>query len=196
MLLRSRMRFIPICIIIMMIFSACSSNSEEGSEQTALRPAEEITQDQDIDVDEDKDITEPEEPEPSWDWSVQQPRGIEYHGADYVSLSNGIYKIAGENEPEKILECQDAVGRVHGWYMYWAVYNEGSDLQILRFDADGQMLEIGRASVAWLVRNIDFNQDVLYIRDILDRVDAYRINLFPLGSLLAGINSIAGCYVY
>ena len=90
MLLRSRMRFIPICIIIMMIFSACSSNSEEGSEQTALRPAEEITQDQDIDVDEDKDITEPEEPEPSWDWSVQQPRGIEYHGADYVSLSNGI----------------------------------------------------------------------------------------------------------
>ncbi len=175
MLLRSRMRFIPICIIIMMIFSACSSNSEEGSEQTALRPAEEITQDQDIDVDEDKDITEPEEPEPSWDWSVQQPRGIEYHGADYVSLSNGIYKIAGENEPEKILECQDAVGRVHGGYMYWAVYNEGSDLQILRFDADGQMLEIGRASVAWLVRNIDFNQDVLYIRDILDRVDAYRI---------------------
>lgn len=62
MLLRSRMRFIPICIIIMMIFSACSSNSEEGSEQTALRPAEEITQDQDIDVDEDKDIIEPEEP--------------------------------------------------------------------------------------------------------------------------------------
>ena len=59
--------------------------------------------------------------------------------------------------------------------MYWAVYNEGSDLQILRFDADGQMLEIGRASVAWPVRNIDFNQDVLYIRDILDRVDAYRI---------------------
>ena len=86
MLLRSRMRFIPICIIIMMIFSACSSNSEEGSEQTALRPAEEITQDQDIDVDEDKDITEPEEPEPSWDWSVQQPRGIEYHGADNMTF--------------------------------------------------------------------------------------------------------------
>lgn len=175
MLLRFRKRFIPIIIIIMMIFSACSSNSEEGSEQTDPGLAEEITQDQDMNTDEAKDTAEPEETEPSWDWSVQQPRGVEYHGADYVSLSNGIYKIAGENEPEKILECQDAVGRVHGEYMYWAVYNEGSDLQILRFDADGQMLEIGRASVAWLVRNIDFNQDVLYIRDILDRVDAYRI---------------------
>ena len=194
MLLRFRKRFIPICVIIMMIFSACSSSSEEQSEQTAPGPAEEITQDQDTDI--AKDAAEPEETEATWDWSVQQPRGIEYQGADYVSLSNGIYKIAGENEPEQILECQDAVGRVHGEYMYWAVYNEGSDLQILRFDADGQMLEIGRASVAWPVRNIDFNQDVLYIRDILDRVDAYRINLFPLGSLLAGINSIAGCYVY
>ena len=194
MLIHSRVRFIPICIIIMMIFSACSSNSEEKSEQTDSGPAEEITQDQDTDI--TKDAAEPEGTEASWDWSVQQPRGIEYQGADYVSLSNGIYKIAGENEPEQILECQDAVGRVHGEYMYWAVYNEGSDLQILRFDADGQMLEIGRASVAWPVRNIDFNQDVLYIRDILDRVDAYRINLFPLGSLLAGINSIAGCYVY
>ena len=194
MLLRFRKRFIPICVIIMMIFQACSSSSEEQSEQTAPGPAEEITQDQDTDI--AKDAAEPEETEATWDWSVQQPRGIEYQGADYVSLSNGIYKIAGENEPEQILECQDAVGRVHGEYMYWAVYNEGSDLQILRFDADGQMLEIGRASVAWPVRNIDFNQDVLYIRDILDRVDAYRINLCPLGSLLAGINSIAGCYVY
>ena len=173
MLLRFRKRFIPICVIIMMIFSACSSSSEEQSEQTAPGPAEEITQDQDTDI--AKDAAEPEETEATWDWSVQQPRGIEYQGADYVSLSNGIYKIAGENEPEQILECQDAVGRVHGEYMYWAVYNEGSDLQILRFDADGQMLEIGRASVAWPVRNIDFNQDVLYIRDILDRVDAYRI---------------------
>lgn len=175
MLLRFRKRFIPIIIIIMMIFSACSSNSEERSEQADPGPAEEITQDQDMNTDEAQEAAEPEETEASWDWSVQQPRGIEYQGADYVSLSNGIYKIAGENEPEQILECQDAVGRVHGEYMYWAVYNEGSDLQILRFDADGQMLEIGRASVAWPVRNIDFNQDVLYIRDILDRVDAYRI---------------------
>ena len=47
--------------------------------------------------------------------------------------------------------------------------------EVICSDADGQMLEIGRASVAWQVRNIDFNQDVLYIRDILDRVDAYRI---------------------
>ena len=177
MLLRFRKRFIPIIIIIMMIFSACSSNSEERSEQADPGPAEEITQDQDMNTDEAQEAAEPEETEASWDWSVQQPRGIEYQGADYVSLSNGIYKIAGENEPEQILECQDAVGRVHGEYMYWAVYNEGSDLQILRFDADGQMLEIGRASVAWPVRNIDFNQDVLYIRDILDRVDAYRIGV-------------------
>lgn len=129
MLLRFRKRFIPIIIIIMMIFSACSSNSEERSEQADPGPAEEITQDQDMNTDEAQEAAEPEETEASWDWSVQQPRGIEYQGADYVSLSNGIYKIAGENEPEKILECQDAVGRVHGEYMYWAVYNEGSDLQ-------------------------------------------------------------------
>lgn len=173
MLMYSREKLIPICIIIMLVFSACSKNSEERPEQTDSKSAEEITQD----IEADKDTVETEEPEASWDWSVQQPRGIEYQGADYVSLSNGIYKIAGENEPEQILECQDAVGRVHGEYMYWAVYNEGSDLQILRFDADGQMLEIGRASVAWPVRNIDFNQDVLYIRDILDRVDTYRIGV-------------------
>ena len=88
MLIRSRVRFIPICIIIMMIFSACSSNSEEKSEQTDSGPAEKITQDQDTDI--TKDAAELEETEASWDWSVQQPRGVEYHGADYVSLSNGI----------------------------------------------------------------------------------------------------------
>ena len=52
MLLRFRKRFIPIIIIIMMIFSACSSNSEEGSEQADPGPAEEIIQDQDINTDE------------------------------------------------------------------------------------------------------------------------------------------------
>ena len=174
MLLRSKVRLIPICIIIMMMFSACSKNSEEKSEETTSRPTEDRIQNQDID--EDKDITEREETEDSWDWSVQQPRGIEYHGTDYVALGNGLYRAEGENEPERILECQDAVGRVQGEYMYWAVYNEGSDLQILRFGADGQMLEIGRVSIAWPVRNIDFNQDVLYIRDVLDHVDAYRIS--------------------
>ena len=174
MLLRSKVRLISICIIIMMMFSACSKNSEEKSEETTSRPTEDRIQNQDID--EDKDITEREETEDSWDWSVQQPRGIEYHGTDYVALGNGLYRAKGENEPERILECQDAVGRVQGEYMYWAVYNEGSDLQILRFGADGQMLEIGRVSIAWPVRNIDFNQDVLYIRDVLDHVDAYRIS--------------------
>ncbi len=90
MLLRFRKRFIPIIIIIMMIFSACSSNSEERSEQADPGPAEEITQDQDMNTDEAQEAAEPEETEASWDWSVQQPRGVEYHGADYVSLSNGI----------------------------------------------------------------------------------------------------------
>ena len=90
MLLRFRKRFIPIIIIIMMIFSACSSNSEERSEQADPGPAEEITQDQDMNTDEAKDAAEPEETVASWDWSVQQPRGVEYHGADYVSRSNGI----------------------------------------------------------------------------------------------------------
>lgn len=71
MLLRSKVRLIPICIIIMMMFSACSKNSEEKSEETTSRPTEDRIQNQDID--EDKDITEREETEDSWDWSVQQP---------------------------------------------------------------------------------------------------------------------------
>ncbi len=60
MLLRFRKRFIPIIIIIMMIFSACSSNSEERSEQTDPGPAEERTQDQDMNTDEAQEAAEPD----------------------------------------------------------------------------------------------------------------------------------------
>ena len=80
MLLRFRKRFIPIIIIIMMIFSACSSNSEERSEQTDPGPAEEITQDQDMNTDEAQEAAEPEETEASWVGSAAERGRISWGG--------------------------------------------------------------------------------------------------------------------
>lgn len=106
-----------------------------------------------------------------------QKDAIHYHGENYFWLTGGIYRDAGDGDPELLAASPDARGVVIQDRMYWGITDPDDFRKVSIATIDGDQVSILKTVEANGVGWMDYYDGVLYLKDAFgDNVQGWILN--------------------